>query len=612
MCGIIGYIGKEESLPILLKGLERLEYRGYDSAGVVIGGANGLEMSKCKGRIQTLKKSADNNSLKGNRGLGHTRWATHGVPSKENAHPHFDCSGKLSIVHNGIIENYHKLRKELLDLGHKFCSETDSEVIAHLIEEELKSLSSLEKACRNAFKKLEGSYAIGVISSEHPDKIIGARLNSPLIVGLGKGGENFIASDVPAVLDRTRKIVYLGDREVVVLEKEKVEITNLGGKVISHKSAEVLWDITTVEKDGYEKFMLKEICEQPKVIRQCLMGRISKDKTKITFEHKGLEPDILQKMHKLCIVACGTAFHAGVVGRYLLEHFTDMPVEIDIASEFRYRKPKLDEHTFVMSVTQSGETADTLASIKEAKRHGCYLLGICNVVGSTIARESNAVIYTHAGPEIGVASTKAYITQLSAFYLFTIYIAQTKGQMSQTLAKKMIKELETIPDKIQTVLDKKKIIQNIADKYCNAKSALYLGRGFNYPTALEGALKNKEISYIHAEGYPAGEMKHGPIALIDKELPVICICTKGDFYDKMLSNMKEVEARSGRIVAVATEGDGKVREIAEDVIYVPETWEEFSPLINVVPLQLFAYYTALARGCDIDKPRNLAKSVTVE
>lgn len=612
MCGIIGYIGKDEALPILLKGLERLEYRGYDSAGIVVA-VNGerLDVEKCKGRIEDLRKLVKNNNLKSNVGLGHTRWATHGIPSQKNAHPHCDCAGKISIVHNGIIENYHKIKLELKQKGHKFLSETDSEVIAHLIEEELKSADSFENATRKALRKLSGSYAIGIISSDFPDKIIGARLNSPLIVGVGDK-ENFIASDVPAIIDRTRKIIYLNDLEMVILNGKKIEITDFSGGKRTYKVTEVKWDIDKVEKGGYAKFMLKEIDEQPQVIRQTIMGRIKKDKTGVEFEDPCLAPENIEKMHKLSIVACGTAFHAGIVGRYLLEHFTNMPVEIDIASEFRYRKPKLDKNTFVMSITQSGETADTLASIREAKKKGCYLLSICNVLGSTIARESDAVIYTHAGPEIGVASTKAYIAQLTAFYLFTIYLAQVKSQIRAELVKKMINELETIPNKVQSILDKKEDIKKCAEKYYDAKSALYLGRGFNYPTALEGALKNKEISYMHAEGYPAGEMKHGPIALIDKDLPVICICTKGDFYDKMLSNMKEVEARNGRIIAIATEGDTEVKEIAEDIIYVPETWEEFSPIINVVPLQLFAYYTALARGCDIDKPRNLAKSVTVE
>lgn len=612
MCGIIGYIGKYEALPILLKGLERLEYRGYDSAGIVVSGdSEKLSVEKCKGKIEELKELVKGNSLKSHIGLGHTRWATHGVPSKKNAHPHCDCTGKISIVHNGIIENYHKLRLFLQAKGHKFISETDSEVIAHLIEEELEDAESLEDAVRRAVKKLEGSYAIGIISNDFPDRIIAVRLNSPLIVGVGNN-ENFIASDVPAIIDRTRKVIYLNDLEMAILNDAKIEITDFNGNKRTHNIIEVKWGIDKVEKGGYEKFMLKEIDEQPQVIRQTLTGRIKKDKTGVEFRAPGLAPEIIERMHKLCIVACGTAFHAGIVGRYLLEHFTNIPVEIDIASEFRYRKPKLDKNTFVMSVTQSGETADTLASIREAKKKGCYLLSICNVLGSTIARESDAVIYTHAGPEIGVASTKAYTAQLTAFYLFAIYLAQVKKEMRKDLAKRMIVELESMPSKIQSILNKKEDIKKCAEKYYNAKSALYLGRGFNYPTALEGALKNKEISYMHAEGYPAGEMKHGPIALIDKDLPVICICTKGDFYDKMLSNIKEVEARSGRIIAIATEGDTEVKEIAEDIIYVPETWEEFSPIINVVPLQLFAYYTALARGCDIDKPRNLAKSVTVE
>lgn len=612
MCGIIGYAGKERALPILLKGLERLEYRGYDSAGILtLNKKNKLSIEKCKGRISDLKSKLDGNNIEGHIGLGHTRWATHGVPSTKNAHPHCDCTGKIGIVHNGIIENYHELRGQLQKKGHKFISETDSEVIAHLIEDESKKKISFEKACRNAIKKLEGSFALGIMSSLYPNKIIGARLNSPLVAGVGNG-ENFLASDATAIIDRTRKVIYLNNLDVIILDGEKIEITNLDGNVIPYKISEVNWDIDKVEKGGYEKFMMKEMHEQPQVIHQMLTSRIKKDKIRVEFVHPGLAPERMKHLHKICIVACGTAYHAGIVGRYLLEHFTNIPVEIDIASEFRYRKPKLSKNTFIIGVTQSGETADTIACLREAKKKGCYILSICNVLGSTIARESDAVIHTHAGPEIGVASTKAYTAQLAAFCLLTIYLAQLNGQMTFDLAKQIIHELETIPNKMQAMLDKKEMIKKIAYKYSKATSILYLGRGFNYPTALEGALKNKEISYTHAEGYAAGEMKHGPIALIDKELPVVCICTKGDFYDKILNNMKEVEARNGRIIAVATEGDKEVKEIAEDVIYVPKTWDEISPLVNVVPLQLFAYYFALARGCDIDKPRNLAKSVTVE
>ena len=612
MCGIIGYAGRDSALPALLDGLRRLEYRGYDSAGIVMPDKEGrLQTVKCRGYISDLEKLVAGKLAQSNMGLGHTRWATHGIPSRENAHPHCDCKGEICIVHNGIVENYNELKEVLQARGHEFRSQTDSEVIAHLIEEEYKTSGNFEEAFRRALKKIKGSYALGVISSLFPGKIAAARLNSPLIVGLGNG-ENLIASDVPAVIGRTRRIVYLNDGEIVIIDPDKITVTDSEGRPVDYRITEVKWDISKVEKGGYEKFMLKEIHQQPQAVIDTLTGRISEDKTDVMFEDPGLDPRILKRMQKLCIVACGTAYHAGIVGRYLLEHFTSIPVEIDIASEFRYRKPKLDEFTFIMSVTQSGETADTLAGFREARRKGCYLLSICNVLGSTIARESDAVIYTHAGPEIGVASTKAYSTQLIAFCLFTIYMARIKGQMSDQLSREMIKELEAIPAKIQAVLDQKDIIHNYARKYHKAGNMLYLGRGFNYPTALEGSLKNKEISYIHTEGYAAGEMKHGPIALINKDLPVICICTRGDFYEKMISNMKEVEARAGRIIAVATEGDREVEKIAEDVIYVPATREEFSPIINIIPLQLFAYYTALARGCDIDKPRNLAKSVTVE
>ena len=598
-------------MPVIIRGLERPVYRGYDSAGVVIGGNGKLRLEKVKGRIETLKKELTPAFAGGTVGIGHTRWATHGAPSRENAHPFTDCQGTICIVHNGIIENYHKLKEDLLAAGHVFTSETDSEVIVHLIEDALKKSPDFIAACRETFKKLEGSFAVAAINKKAPDVIVAARCNSPLVVGIGEEG-NYIASDVPAFLAGTRKVVYLDNNEMVVLNGKDIAITDFSGKPRDYEVAEVEWDLATVEKGGYDKFMLKEIHEQPEAVRKTLLGRINQEKDGVIFKTQGLDAQRLAQMRKLCIVACGTAFHAGIVGRYLMEYFTDIPVEIDIASEFRYRKPKIDEHTFIMSVSQSGETADTLACIREARRRGCYLLSICNVLGSSIARESDPQIKTTAGPEIGVASTKAYSCQLTAFYLFTIYLAQLKGQMTADKARSLIKELEAVPDKIEAVFRQEKKIRKCAEKYSFVASSLYLGRGFNYPTALEGALKNKEISYIHAEGYPAGEMKHGPISLIDAELPVICICTQGAFYEKMLSNIKEVEARNGRIIAIATEGDTQVAEIAEEVIYVPPTSEVLSPIINIIPLQLFAYYAALARGCDIDKPRNLAKSVTVE
>ena len=614
MCGIVGYVGKEPVVPILLEGLGRLEYRGYDSAGVaVVDPADGsVRVRKCKGRLAGLAESLEKAPLDGTVGVGHTRWATHGPPSEKNSHPHCDCTGDLALVHNGIIENYQDLKKELQAKGHTFKSETDTEIVAHLIEEELKhGAKDLEEATRRALRKAEGAYALGIVRKQEPGVMVAARLGSPLIVGLGDG-ENYIASDVPAILNRTRKIVYLNDGEVIRMTTGGYRVTDLEGNEVSHEVHEIDWDAEAAEKGGYEKFMLKEIHEQPRVVRETILGRVSRDGKEILLEDMNLAPEDLRTARKMFVVSCGTAYYAGFTGKYLIEHYTGLPVEVDLASEFRYRAPKLDENTLVFIVSQSGETADTLASIRMARSQGCKVISIVNVVGSSIARESDGVIYTHAGPEIGVASTKAYTAQLTAFYLFTVYLGRLRGEMSEETARGLIENLQKVPGWLDQVLEREDAIRSIAEKHHKAQSALYLGRHFNYPNALEGALKNKEISYMHAEGYAAGEMKHGPIALIDEDLPVVCIATDGSVYDKMISNIREVGARSGRIISLASDGDEEIAAISEDVIYVPRVPEEYSPIVNVVALQLLAYYIARIRGCDIDKPRNLAKSVTVE
>ena len=614
MCGIIGYVGEKEAVPIIMDGLRRLEYRGYDSAGIVVIDVSGsVRMLKREGKLDALERGLADHSLRGSLGLGHTRWATHGPPSEANAHPHFSSDGEIAVVHNGIIENFQQIRTELEAKGHRFASETDTEVIVRLVEEELKGgAPDLEAALRSALKKLRGQYAVGLLRRQEPDKIVAARLDSPLIIGCGEG-ENFIASDVPAILNRTRRVMYLENEEIAVVTAEGCRITDSDGNEVDREVKEITWDIAAAEKGGYEKFMLKEIHEQPEAVNKTILGRVSALRDRVILGDLGVTPDEIRKLKKIFIISCGTAFYASSIGRYLLEHYSSVAVEVDFSSEFRYRNPKLSKNTLVMTVTQSGETADTIASLRMAKEKGCKVISVVNVVGSTIDRESDGVIYTHAGPEIGVASTKAYTAQLTALFLFTLWLGRLRGEIDDAVFGGLLDELERIPSKIERVLeDEEEHVRAIASKYYRTTNAFFLGRGFNYPNAMEGALKLKEISYLHAEGYAAGEMKHGPIALIDDKFPVVCICTRADKYEKMLSNIKEVQARKGRIIAIATEGDEIMKDIAEDMIYVPETAEPLSPIVNVVPLQLFAYYIALERGCDIDKPRNLAKSVTVE
>jgi len=612
MCGIVGYIGKREGQSILLSGLKSLEYRGYDSSGMalILSNKNSISIRKSPGKISALENILKRRPLSGSTGIAHTRWATHGAPNQENAHPHLDCSSQIAVVHNGIIENYTSLKAQLIKEGHKFSSQTDTEVIVHLIEKFLEN-TDLEDAVRKTIAQLEGSFAIGVISSKEPDKLIGARLGSPLIVGAGKG-ENFLASDAPAVLDSTRDIIFLNEKEVVVLTKDKVKVTDFSGKEITRTPTRINWDITSAQKQGFPHFMLKEINEQPKIMENFLNTRIKKDTNKITFEEQHIPEAMLQNIKNIAIVACGTAYHAGFVGKYVIESLCGIPVAVDVSSEFRYRDLLIDKETLVIAISQSGETADTLAGAREAKRHGAPVLAICNVLGSTLTREADGIIYTHAGPEIGVASTKAYTAQLLALYIFAFYLAAIRNIMPQGKINSYIEELKSIPSLQAKILEDQQTIAHLAHRHSHFGSFLYLGRNINYPSALEGALKLKEISYIPAEGYAAGEMKHGPIALIDEYRAVVCITCASKVYEKMVSNLQEIKARQGKIVAIATNGDEKIREHTEEVIYVPECSELFSPLLVALPLQLIAYHIAVKRGCDVDQPRNLAKSVTVE
>jgi glucosamine--fructose-6-phosphate aminotransferase (isomerizing) len=610
MCGIIGYIGEKQAQIILLNGLQRLEYRGYDSCGTVtyLARKGSLVTRKLAGKIKALERLLKKRPLEGTVGIGHCRWATHGEPNQINAHPHLDCTGNIALVHNGIIENYAQIKDELLKKGHKFKSQTDSEVIVHLIEEFYKKLS-LEEAVRKALAKLHGSFAIGVISKREPEKLVGARLGSPLIVGLGKG-ENFLASDIPAILEHTKDIVFLDENEIVILTKDRFKVTSLKGTPISKKSKKINWDISQAQKQGYKHFMLKEIYEQPRVLRQILSAYIKNEV--INFSAAGLSLAFLRMLNHIIIVACGTAYHAGLVGKYALEELVRIPVTVDLSSEFRYRTPIIDKKTLVVAISQSGETADTLAAVKEAKRRRAKILAVCNVVGSTLTRESDFVLYTLAGPEIGVASTKAYTAQLTVLYLLAMHLAKVRAKASQIVIRKLIKELKAVALKQEEFLKQEKDVVKVAQSHHRLGSFLYLGRRINYPSALEGALKLKEISYIPAEGYAAGEMKHGPIALIDEYRAVVCIAVDSDIYEKMVSNIQEIRARQGKVVAIASRGNKHIKDYAQNTLYVPKCSELFSPLVVAMPLQLLAYHIAVVRGCDVDQPRNLAKSVTVE
>jgi glucosamine--fructose-6-phosphate aminotransferase (isomerizing) len=609
MCGIVGYVGRQESLPILLEGLRRLEYRGYDSAGVAILNGQGLKIHKAAGKIGILESLVSASPPLGTLGIAHTRWATHGEPNTVNAHPHTDCTSKIAVVHNGIIENYATLKTALEKEGHRFTTDTDTEVIAHLIEKFY--AGNLEKAVAQAVLHLTGTYGIAVVSSDDPLKIVGARHGSPLVVGICDDDEYILASDVSAIIRHTNQVVYLDDEEMVVLTPEGIHTTNMREEAVAKKVETVDWDLEMIEKAGYAHFMLKEIFEQPQSLRNTLRGRLLAEEGTARLGGLNMSVRELRAIERVVITACGTSWHAGLIGEYLIEELARIPVEVEYASEFRYRNPIVKPGTVVLAISQSGETADTLAAMREAKRKGARVLGVCNVVGSTIARESDGGVYIHAGPEIGVASTKAFTSQVATLALLTLYLGRL-GELSPDLGRELARELATIPDKVETILANADAIKVIAKAYAHHNNFLYLGRGVNFPVALEGALKLKEISYIHAEGYPAAEMKHGPIALIDDNMPVVFICTQDSAYEKVLSNMEEVRARKGKIIAVACDGDERVPQKADHVLFVPRALGPLMPLLAAVPLQLLAYYIAVERGCDVDQPRNLAKSVTVE
>ena len=610
MCGIVGYIGNKRLTSVLLDGLRRLEYRGYDSAGIAVVNEGGLQVVRCAGKLRDLEESLRLNPLEGTYGIGHTRWATHGRPTEENAHPHRDCTGRLVVVHNGIIENYVELKRELQKRGHAFKTETDTEVMAHLIEEKVRD-HPLEEAVRLTLPELRGVYAISVISADEPKKIVAARNGPPLVVGLGKD-EYFVASDVPAILHHTRDVFFLDDREIAVVTEQGVQIRDMEGRNVAKKVQRITWDPIMAEKSGFKHFMLKEIYEQPRAVRDTLLGRVSQETGKIFLEEMEISPEEFRKVRRISLVACGTSWHAALVGKFLLERLVRVPVEVDIGSEFRYRDPILHPDDLVVVISQSGETADTLAAQREARAKGLKTVAICNVVGSMITREASGVIYTHAGPEIGVASTKAFTAQLVALQLLALHLAEIRGSLAPEAAKEHITRLLHLPVQIEQILGSDPLIEEVAKEYYRASDFLFLGRGVNYPIALEGALKLKEISYIHAEGYPAGEMKHGPIALIDKNLPVVALAFGDRVYEKMMGNIEEVKAREGRIIAVTQEGNCDLGKIASHVITVPKTADLLTPILAVIPLQLLAYHIALRRGCDVDQPRNLAKSVTVE
>jgi glucosamine--fructose-6-phosphate aminotransferase (isomerizing) len=608
MCGIVGYVGSQESVPILLEGLKRLEYRGYDSAGVAILNGQGLIVQKAAGKIAVLEGLLDGSKPRGTLGIGHTRWATHGEPTTVNAHPHVDCKGNIAVAHNGIIENYVTLRKKLEEEGHRFTTDTDTETIAHLIEKYFEG--NLERAVAAALRHVTGTYGIAVIARDDPGKIVGARHGSPLVVGICDS-EYVLASDVSAIIRHTNQVVYLDDEEMVVLTPRGIHTTTIREETVSKRVETVDWDLEKIEKAGYAHFMLKEIFEQPESLRNTLRGRLLAEEGTSRLGGLNMSPAELRAITRVVITACGTSWHAGMIGEYLIEELARIPVEVEYASEFRYRNPILEPGTVVIAVSQSGETADTLAAMREAKRRGARVLGVCNVVGSTIARESGGGVYIHAGPEIGVASTKAFTSQVAALALLTLYLGRL-GELSPELGAELTRELASIPDKIERILAGADKVKAIAQAYARHNNFLYLGRGYNFPVALEGALKLKEISYIHAEGYPAAEMKHGPIALIDENMPVVFICTQDSAYEKVLNNMEEVRARRGKIIAIASEGDEHVATKADHVLYIPRVLGPLTPLLSVVPLQLLAYYIAVERKCDVDQPRNLAKSVTVE
>jgi glutamine---fructose-6-phosphate transaminase (isomerizing) len=624
MCGIVGYVGKKQVVPVILDGLRRLEYRGYDSAGIAVAGSHeGLQVRRAEGKLCNLENAVRLQPMHGTYGIGHTRWATHGCPTEENAHPHRDCTGRIVVVHNGIIENYMALKKELIRQGHVFRTQTDTEVLAHLIEKHLYHringpILALEDAVRRTIAEIRGVFAMAAISADEPQKIVAARNGPPAVIGLGDH-EYFVASDLPAILNHTRDLFFLNDGDLAVITPEHVLVTDFENRAVSRQVQHITWDPVMAEKGGYRHFMLKEIHEQPRAVRDTAMGRMSIEAGQVMLEPMEISDEELRRVQKINIAACGTSWHAGLAGKFMIERLARIPVEVDYASEYRYRDPIIAMNELALLITQSGETADTIAAQREARQKGSKTLAICNVVGAMIAREASGAIYTHAGPEIGVASTKAFTAQLTALFLLAVHLGRLRGTLSHAEAKRHLGALAELPEKLEKVLSADAQYESLARTYCRAQDALFLGRGIHYPIALEGALKLKEISYIHAEGYPAGEMKHGPNALIDEELPVVVLATRDasdpdsvQRYEKTVSNLKEVKARSGKVIAVATEGDEEIAEAADHVLFVPEAPELLLPILEIVPLQLLAYHIAVLRGCDVDQPRNLAKSVTVE
>lgn len=619
MCGIVGYVGNKQVVPLIIDGLRKLEYRGYDSAGIaVVDENNELSLRRAEGKLRNLEEAIRLNPLDGNYGIGHTRWATHGRPTEENAHPHRDCSGKIVVVHNGIIENYLSLKEKLKEQGHEFKTETDTEIVAHLIEEHQKEGLSFEEAVRQSVQQLKGIFALSIISSDEPDKIISVREGPPVVIGLGDG-EFFVASDIPAILQHTRDVFYLGEKEIAVLTKDSVRVTDFDGNVVEPKQQRITWDPIMAEKGGFKHFLLKEIYEQPRAVRDTVRGRVSLDTGRVYLDPMNIAEEDFQNIRSIKIAACGTSWHAGIAAKYMIEELARVPVEVDYASEFRYRNPVLDENDLLIVISQSGETADTIAAMREAQEAGCKVLAICNVQGSMVTREADGTILTHAGPEISVASTKAFTSQIIALYIFALYLGEIRGKLSEEQVRKHAQELIELPLKIEEILSDADTIEELSKEFFRSQDFLYLGRGINFPVALEGALKLKEISYIHAEGYPAGEMKHGPNALIDEKLPVVIINTREQGnegselrYEKTHSNIVEVKARDGIIFSILTTGDKMSSVVSDHVIEIPQVSDLLAPILSVVPLQLLAYYIAVRRGCDVDQPRNLAKSVTVE
>ncbi|MCH8955000.1 glutamine--fructose-6-phosphate transaminase (isomerizing) [candidate division KSB1 bacterium] len=610
MCGIVGYIGNKDAAPILLEGLKRLEYRGYDSAGVAVLTNGKITVEKQAGKISALEQSLAQNALSGKLGIAHTRWATHGVPNQTNAHPHTDTTGRIALIHNGIIENYQTIKTKLESNGYKFSTDTDTEALVNLISEYYQNGNNLDEAVRAALSQVEGTYGIAVISKDDPNTLIAARRGSPLVIGMGEN-EFFVASDVSAIINHTKDVTYLDDNEIAVITRDKVTIKTIDNLEVDKKIEKIAFDLDKIEKSGYDHFMLKEIMEQPQTIEDAMRGRLLSEEGTARLGGIRHEMESLLYAPQILLSACGTSWHASLIGEYMLEEFARTPVEVEYASEFRYRDPIIERGAVMFVISQSGETADTLAAMKEAKRKGAKVFGICNVVGSTIARESDSGVYLHAGPEIGVASTKAFTSQVMVLSLLSLLMARMRN-LGASKGMDIVNEMKALPQKVEKILQTHELIKEIAKEYHQSQNFLYLGRGYNFPVALEGALKLKEISYIHAEGYPAAEMKHGPIALIDENMPVVFIATKDSTYEKITSNIEEVKARSGRIIAIATEGDEEIKKRADHVIYIPPTLEFLTPILTIIPLQLLAYYIAILRGCDVDQPRNLAKSVTVE